>query len=81
MRERESRGRPASPQALDLVAEVADALFLQCPFDEKIEDILHFPAEISARRLAKMTDRERAEILSHLPTRLVEEITSLLPVR
>ena len=75
------RGQPPSPESVERVADLADELFYQCPFEEKIEDILHFPVEISARRLARMTESERTELFSHLPDRLVEDIVALLPVK
>ncbi len=74
MRDGESRGQPASPESLARVAKVADTLFFQCPFEEKIEEILQIPPEISARRLAQMPGSEGAEILAHLPAELVEGI-------
>ncbi len=76
----EDPGQPSSVESLERVAEVADALFYECPFEEKIEHILYFPTDISARRLARMSDQERAEIYSRLPSELVEEITKQLPV-
>ncbi len=72
----EVRGQPPSPESLQQVADLADELFYQCPFEEKIEDILHFPVEISARRLAKIPESERTELLSHL--QLSPETTSLM---
>ena len=77
----EDPGRPASVESLEQVAKIADALFYQCPLEEKIKHIRYFPAEISAGRLAGMPDQERSEILSHIPSRLVEEIMALMPVR
>ena len=76
----EVRGQPPSPESLKRVADLADELFYQCPFEEKVEDIPNFPVEISARRLARMTDSERTELFSHLPDRLVESIVALLPI-
>lgn len=76
----EDPGQPASVESLEQVARLADVLFFQVPLEEKIDHILHIPADISARRLARMSDRERAEILTHLPTGLVERIVALLPV-
>ena len=73
-------GQPASPERLDQVAELADSLFHQAPTEEKVWDTLHLPANISARRLARLSERERTYILSRLPPHLADELTRILPI-
>ena len=74
------RGRPPTPEELDDLAEFADFLFYQRPIEKQIRDMLDLPVQISVRRLARMSDDGRTEILSRLPADLAEEIRSLLPM-
>ena len=61
-------GRPPTSEELELVAEVADAVFCQGSLEEKIRITRAWPAPISARRLALLSAEERAKILVQLPT-------------
>lgn len=72
-------GDPATAERLEQVAELADSLFFQSTLEEKVWDTLHLPTRISARRLSRLPEPERTEILSQLPPRLTEELASLLP--
>ena len=74
------RGRAPTPEELDDLAEFADSIFYQRPLDKQIGDIVDLPIHISVRRLSRMPNNERAEILSHLPSDLAEEIVSQLPI-
>lgn len=73
------RSRPATPEERAWLADLADSLFYQCSLEEQIGDTRELPAHISARRLARMSDRERSAILSLMPTDLAKEITALIP--
>ena len=74
-------GRPPTPGEVSFVNALADSMFFQRPIDKQIEDILHFPTRVSARRLAQMSTGERDRLLSHVPKELAQEIISLLSGR
>ena len=73
------RGRPPTAEERAWLADLADSLFYQCSLEEQIGDTRDLPAEISARRLARMSDQERSAILSRLPADLAKKITALIP--
>ena len=72
-------GRPPSAEEIERVAKVADAIFCQSSLATQISVTRGWPASVSARKLALLSDREREQILSHLPTGLSKKIVSLLP--
>ena len=74
------RGRPPTPEELSLANALADSMFFNRPFDKQIEDILHFPPHVSARRLAQMPAADSDRLLSYVPKELAEDIVSLLSV-
>ena len=75
------RGQPFTPERYAWLAEFADAVFLEeCTLDEQITVTRCLPADISARRLARMPEGDRNPILVQLPAELAEEIVSLLPI-
>ena len=73
------RGRPPTPEELIWLADLADDLFYQCSLEEQIGDTRALPADISARRLARMSGQERSAILTRVPAELAKEITALIP--
>ena len=76
----DKRGRLPTPEEASLVDALADSMFFKRSFDEQIEDILHFPPHVSARRLAQMPAVDSNRLLSHVPKGLAEDIASLLSV-
>ena len=74
------RGRAPTPKELDDLAQFTDSIFYQRPLDKQIGDIVDLPIHISVRRLSRMPNNERADILSHLPSDLAKEVVSLLPI-
>ncbi len=74
------RGHAPSADSINQVADISDTLFYRRPLEKQIADILQIPTHISARRLARMADREREQIVSHLTVDLAKEIISILPV-
>lgn len=77
---RDVSGDPVTPERLREIAALADSLFDQSTLEEKVWDTLHLPAHVSARRLSRLSQPERAEILLRLPAHLTEELVSILPV-
>lgn len=73
------RWRPPTPEELAWLADLADGIFYQCSLEEQIGDTRAMPAEISARRLARMSNQERSAILTRVPAELAKEITALIP--
>ena len=73
-------GRPPTPEEGALVVALADSMFFKRPFDKQIEDLLHVPPHVSARRLAQMPAADRNRLLSHVPEQLAEAIVSRLSV-
>ena len=76
----DTQGRVPTPEEVSLVTALADSMFFKRPFDKQIEDILHFPPHVSARRLAQMSAADSDRLLSHVPKELAAEIVSLLSV-
>ena len=74
------RGQPFDSERYAELADFADSIFYKCSPDERVEITRCLPAHVSARRLARMPDRQRNTILSPLPSDLAEEIAGLLPV-
>lgn len=74
------RGQPFDSDRHAELADFADSIFYKCSLDEQVEITRCLPAHVSARRLARMPDRRRRDILSPLPSDLAEEISNLLPV-
>ena len=72
-------GKPPAPEDFERVAKVADAIFYQSPLATQVSVTRGWPASVSARKLALLSDREREQVLSHLPTGLSKKIVSLLP--
>ena len=72
-------GEPPVPEDFERVAKVADAVFCQSPLETQIRVTRGWPVQVSARRLALVSDHKREEILSHLPSDLAKKIKSLLP--
>ena len=73
-------GRPPTPEELDDLAKFADSMFYQRPLEKQIGDIRDLPIHISVRRLSRMPNDKRTDILSQLPSDLAEELVSLLPI-
>ena len=73
-------GEPPVPEDFERVAKVADAFFSQSSREVQIGVTRGWPAHVSARCLALLSDHQRDEILSHLPPDLAKKIISLLPV-
>lgn len=74
------RGQPFTAEQHEELAEFSDSIFYQCTLEVQVRSVIGMSVDISARRLARMSDEERAEILSYVPTNLADEIVSLLPV-
>lgn len=74
------QGRPPTREEIEMVASIADGMFFRLPPEKQVDDIIHLPTHVSARLLAQMSKSERDHILSFLPSRLSEDIHSLLPV-
>ena len=74
------RGRPFTPEELDELSEFADSIFYECTLDVQVRSVIGMPIGVSVRRLARMSDDERTEILSQVPAELADEIVSQLPV-
>ena len=74
------RGRMPTPEEIAMVEAIADAMFFRCSPEEQVDEILYLPTHVSARLLAQMPTTERGRILSCLPSRLSEDMQSLLPV-
>lgn len=72
------RGQPFTADRYAWLAEVADSVFYQCGLDVQVRSVMGMSVDISVRRLARMSDTERTEILSHVPTDLAVEIISRL---
>lgn len=72
------RGQPFTADRYAWLAEVADSVFYQCALDVQVRSVMGMSVDISVRRLARMSDSERTEILSHVPTDLADEIISRL---
>lgn len=60
-------GEPPAPEDFERVAKVADAIFCRSSLETQIRVTHAWPADVSARRLALVSDDRRDEILSHLP--------------
>lgn len=73
-------GRPPTPEEIEQIAALADTVFCQSSLATQIEVVLHWPVHLSARRLALLSEGERAEILACLPAALAGEVVSLLPM-
>lgn len=67
------RGQPFTADRYAWLAEVADSVFYQCALDVQVRSV-SMSVDISVRRLARMSDTERTEILSYVPTDLADEI-------
>ena len=74
------RGRSFTPEELDELSEFADSIFYECTLDVQVRSVIGMPISVSVRRLARMSDDERTEILSRVPAELADEIVSQLPV-
>ncbi len=74
------RGEPPAPEDFERVAKVADAIFCESSLETQIRVSRGWPAHVSARRLALLSDHQRNEILSNLPPDLAKKIVSLLPI-
>ena len=74
------RGEPPAPEDFERVAKVANAIFCESSLETQIRVSRGWPAHVSARRLALLSDHQRNEILSNLPPDLAKKIVSLLPI-
>ena len=73
-------GEPPAPEDFERVAKVSDAIFCESSLETQIRVSRGWPAHVSARRLALLSDHQRNEILSNLPPDLAKKIVSLLPI-
>lgn len=74
------QGRVPTPEEIAMVAAIADSMFFRLSPEKQVDDVLHLPAHVSARLLARMPSLEREQILCSLPSSLSKDIQSLLPV-
>ena len=73
-------GESPAPEDFERVAKVADAMFCQSSLETQIKVTRGWPAHVSARRLALVSDHQRDEVLSRLSPDLAKDINSLLPI-
>ncbi len=73
-------GRPFTDEELDELSEFADSIFYGCTSDVQVRNVIGMPVHLSHRRLARMSEEERDEILSRLPAALADDIASQLPI-
>ena len=74
------RGQPFTAEEYSELAEFADSIFYDSSLDVQISHVIGMPIHVSVRRLSRMSDDQRKELLSHVPSDLADEITSLMPV-
>ena len=73
-------GRPPTPEDSSGSQGLRTPFFCQSSLATQISVARGWPAAVSARKLALLSDRRRKKVLSHLPLGLAKEIIALMPV-